>query len=123
MNTLEKIRLKMQRRTNLRNTARLFVAFTSGIISGISGSWTIFFILITAYCLFEMGLLFSMSRSRFLYEKRFTSDSDNYMHNGRGESLNYAFKYSLKKFLRSFILLSILGGLTKMLVGFFYFSI
>lgn len=123
MNTLEKIRLKMQRRTNLRNTARLFVAFTSGIISGFSGSWTIFFILITAYCLFEMVLLFSMSRNRFLYENRFAPIDDNPAHKRKGESLNYALVYSVKKFLRSFILLSILGGLTKMLVGFFYFSI
>lgn len=124
MEFLEKIRLKMQRKTNLRNTVRLIVSFASGIIAGVARNWYVFFILISAYCLFEMVLLFNIYRSRYLYENRFLGQDDDFMLHGKnliGESINYAFALSAKKSVRSFILLSILGAITKILVGFFFF--
>lgn len=125
MDLLEKVRLKMQRKTNLRNAVRLFVGFASGIIAGISQSWIVLLVLVSAYCLFEMVLLFSMYRSRFLYENRFLEPEDNPEMEGRpnvmGESINYAFSLSVRKFLRSFILLSMVGVLTKVVVIEFLF--
>lgn len=119
MNIQENLRQKMQRKTNLRNFVRIFGGIVSGIFAGAYSSWSVLFILIISYCLFEMVIVFSLSRRSYLVQNGYVANADFLPREERkrisNDSGKLAFQYAAIKFIRSFILMGVIG-LTVMFI-------
>ena len=110
----------MQRRTNLRMSVRIFVGILTGVVTSIYHDWSVFFALIVTYCVFEMILIFGILSNKYLTQKKFGAVNDDFglypYEGGNIKTFRYVIYLSVWKFIRSFVLMSIIGLLVKVIL-------
>lgn len=113
----------LRQKAKVRKLDRVFVGLASGIICSLFLDWKWLFIIIGSYCFLESIRLFSIVRRSQLLKGELESEGRDLTEQEKaeiiGHATGYALPFALGQFLLSFILISIIGAITKWLIGLF----
>lgn len=114
---------ELQQKQNSRIIVRVIIAIATGIICQIFLDWKWLFIIIAIYCLLEAIYLFSIIRKTQLLKAELENHEKNITKQERmeiaGQAIGYAIPFAFGQFILSFVTISIIGTITKLVASIF----
>ena len=118
-----KIENELRQKQNRRIIGRVIIAVAAGIICQIFLDWKWLFIIIGIYCLLEAIFLFSIIRKTQLLEAELENHEKNLTQQERmeiaGHAIGYAIPLAFGQFVLSFVTISIIGSISKLVASLF----
>ena len=114
---------ELRQKQNRRIIGRVIIAIVSGIICQIFLDWKWLFIIIGIYCTVEAIFLFSIIRKTQLLKAELENHDKNLTQEERmeivGHAVGYAIPLTFGQFVLSFVTISIIGTITKLVTSLF----
>lgn len=114
---------ELQQKQNSRIIVRVIIAIATGIICQIFLDWKWLFIIIAFYCLLEAIYLFTIIRKTQLLKIELENHDKNLTQQERmeltGQAIGYATPIAFVQFILSFVTISFIGTITKLLASLF----